>query len=164
MLTLKPSAMKKDMFLLICAIVSSVFVWGQDARKISGTVSDGSSPISNVQIAITENGEAVFSDTGGKYSIAADTGDVLTYTYMGMKTISIRVEDVTRILNPIMILDVNELDEVVVQSSKRLSQKDIEEQYNVRKNIIKTAYGYIDAERSSGRIGFIQEDDITFAP
>jgi tetratricopeptide (TPR) repeat protein len=155
--------MKKNMFLLVCAIVSSVFVWGQDARMISGTVSDGSSPISNVQIAITENGEAVFSNAAGKYNIAADTGDVLTYTYMGMKTITILVEDVTRILNPIMILDVNELDEVVVESSKRLSQKNIEEQYNVRENIIKTAYGYIDAERSSGRIGFIQEDDITFA-
>ncbi|WP_169734629.1 carboxypeptidase-like regulatory domain-containing protein [Maribacter antarcticus] len=155
--------MKKNMFLLVCAIVSSVFVWGQDERMISGTVSDGNSPISNVQIAVLENGESVFSNTDGKYTIVADTGDVLTYTYMGMKTITIRVEDVTRILNPIMILDVNELDEVVVESSKRLSQKNIEEQYTVRENIIKTAYGYIDAERSSGRIGFIQEDDITFA-
>ena len=154
--------MKKNIFVLVCAIVSSVSLLGQDVRKISGTVSDGRAPISNVQISVMNTDTTTFSDAEGKYMLEAETGDVLTYNYMGMKTISIRVEDVTRILNPVMILDVNELDEVVVESSKRLSQKNIEEQYSVRQNIIKTAYGYLDAERSPGRVEFIQEDDITF--
>ncbi len=154
--------MNKNFIVLLIAVVSTMSLCGQDVRNISGTVSDGKAPLSNVQINVMNTDTATFSDTEGKYRLEAETGDVITYTYMGMKTISIRVEDVTRILNPVMILDVNELDEVVVQSSKRLSQKNIEEQYGVRENIIKTAYGYLDAERSSGRIAFIQEDDITF--
>ncbi|MFD0797399.1 carboxypeptidase-like regulatory domain-containing protein [Maribacter chungangensis] len=153
--------MKNNMLVFVCAALSTVSILAQDVRKISGTISDGNAPLSNVQINVMNTDSATFSDTEGKYSIEAETGDVITYTYMGMKTISIRVEDVTRILNPVMILDVNELDEVVVQSSKRLSQKNIEEQYSLRENIIKTAYGYLDAERSSGRIAFIQEDEIT---
>lgn len=149
------------MLVLVFALVNGFTLLAQDVRKISGTVTDGKAPLSNVQINVMNTDIATFSDSDGKYRIEADTGDVIAYTYLGMKTINIRVEDVTRILNPVMILDVNELDEVVVQSSKRLSQKNIEEQYNVRENIIKTAYGYLDAQRSSGRIAFIREDEIT---
>jgi len=152
--------MKKNIFVLVCAIVSSVSLLGQDVRKISGTVSDGRAPISNVQISVMNTDTTTFSDAEGKYMLEAKTGDVLTYNYMGMKTISIRVEDVTRILNPIMIPDVSELDEVVVEASKRRSQSDLEEDYVVNKNIIKTAYGYIDGARAAGQVRMLNEDQI----
>lgn len=152
--------MKKYIIVLLIAVVSTVSLIGQEVRKISGTVSDGNTPLSNVQINVMNTDVSTFSDTEGKYRIEAKIGDVITYKYMGMKTISIRVEDVTRILNPIMILDVNELDEVVVEASKRRSQSDLEEDYVVNKNIIKTAYGYIDGARSAGQVRMLNEDQI----
>jgi tetratricopeptide (TPR) repeat protein len=152
--------MKKNIIFLLIAVVSTVSMWGQDVRKISGTVSDGSAPLSNVQISIMNTETTTISDPDGKYTLRAETGDVITYTYMGMKTVNIRVEDVTRILNPIMIPDVNELDEVVVEASKRRSQSDMEEDYVVNKNIIKTAYGYIDGARAAGQVRMLNEDQI----
>ncbi len=152
--------MKKNIIVLLIAVVSTVSLWGQDVRKISGTVSDGSAPLPNVQISITNTDTTTFSDADGKYALQAETGDVITYTYMGMQTVSIRVEDVTRILNPIMIPDVNELDEVVVEASKRRSQSDLEEDYAINKNIIKTAYGYIDGARAAGQVRMLNEDQI----
>jgi hypothetical protein len=62
-----------------------------------------------------------------------------------MKTMTIRIEDVTRILNPIMVPEVNILDEVVVTKSRRKSQKDLEYEYEEDANIIRTAFGYVHA-------------------
>jgi tetratricopeptide (TPR) repeat protein len=133
----------------------------QDGLKtIKGTLTDGKNPIENVKVHIDAKSTVTTSDTQGKYSLEAETGDVITYTYMGMKTINIRVEDVTRILNPIMIPDVNELDEVVVQASKRRSQNDMKEDYAVNKNIIRTAWGYLDADRAAGNVRILTEDEI----
>jgi tetratricopeptide (TPR) repeat protein len=77
-----------------------------------------------------------------------------------MKTISIKIEDVTRILNPVMIPDVTELDEVVVKKSRRRSQKDLEDDYSINKNIIRTAWGYLDADRAAGNVRTLDEDEI----
>jgi tetratricopeptide (TPR) repeat protein len=77
-----------------------------------------------------------------------------------MKTISIKIEDVTRILNPVMIPDVTELDEVVVTKSKRRSQRDLEEDYPINENIIKTAWGYVDVTKSPGQVWLMSETDI----
>ncbi len=152
---------RKIIMLVLCLLVVGL-AQGQVERTISGKVSDGNAPMKNVAVKILNTVAVTTSDKDGFYRLPIATGDELQFSYMGMKTMTIRVEDVTRILNPIMVPDVNELDEVIVESSKRLSQKNIEEQYNLRENIIKTAYGYLDAERASGRIGFIQEDEITF--
>ncbi len=80
----------------------------------------------NVAVKILNTNVVTTSDKEGFYQLPIATGDVLQFSYMGMKTISIRVEDVTRILNPIMVPDVNELDEVIVENSRRLSQNNIE--------------------------------------
>ena len=154
--------MGKKIVVLIWCVLAINLAAAQEQRTLSGKVSDGNAPMENVTITILNTNTATATDKDGFYRLPIATGDELQFSYMGMKTMNIRVEDVTRILNPIMIPDVNELDEVIVESSRRLSQKGIEEQYNLRKNIIKTAYGYLDAERASGRIGFINEDDITF--
>jgi tetratricopeptide (TPR) repeat protein len=154
--------MVREMLTLVLCVLFAGIAQSQIERTLSGRVSDGNVPMNNVTVKILNSDAVTITDKDGFYRLAIATGDKLQFSYMGMKTVSIHVEDVTRILNPVMILDVNELDEVVVQSSKRLSQKNIEEQYDLRENIIKTAYGYLDAERASGRIGFIQEDEITF--
>ena len=75
----------------------SGLTYGQ--KTITGRVTDGKSPLSNVQIANLASGSKTTSDAEGQYQIMAEPRQELRYTYMGMDTITIMVEDVTRILN-----------------------------------------------------------------
>lgn len=132
----------------------------QEKHKIFGKVSDGKNPIANVNVKIVDNDTSTITDSEGAYELMAGTGDILEFSYTGLRTVSIRVEDVTRVLNPIMIPDVTELDEVEVTASKRRSQKDMEEDYSINTNIIRTAWGYLDADRAAGNIRTLTEDEI----
>ena len=77
-----------------------------------------------------------------------------------MKPLRIRVEDVTRILSPTMVMDVAELEEVVVIGSNRKSQRDLEREYIINERLIRTAYGILNADTAPGNIRFMNEDDI----
>ena len=155
--------MKQNGFLLVCAFISSVLMWGQSARKISGTISDGTSPLSNVQITGANTNTTAFSDANGKYTIEAETGDLLSYKYMGMKTIDIRVEDVTRILNITMYPNFEQLDEVVVNKKRANSQRELEMEYFENKDLIKTVFGIIDTKRSNFTLRVLQAEDLNKA-
>jgi len=151
--------MKKAVFLPLLFLLTYSLT-AQEQRKVFGTVSDGTNPIENVSIKVLKTESSTQTDEDGKYSIQASTGDQLEFSFTGMKTISIKVEDVTRVLNPIMIPDVTELDEVVVEASKRRSQKDLEEDYAINKSIIQTAWGYLDADRAAGNVRILEENEI----
>ncbi len=150
--------MKKIAFLFLLA---SSLCWSQQTTKtISGKIGDGTNPLTKVTVEVENKDTQVFTDAEGNYSLQAEVGDLLSYTLQGMKPIKIRVEDVTRILNPIMVPDIEELDEVVVVGSNRKSQKDLAYEYPVNKNLIKTAYGIVDAETAAGNVRFLHEDQI----
>ena len=152
--------MKNSFLLLLFCLSLSLYTTAQETRKIFGTVSDGKNPISNVIINIIDNDTSTITDDEGKYEVSANTGDIIEFSFIGLKTVSIRIEDVTRVLNPIMIPDVTELDEVEVTASKRRSQKDMEEDYVINKSIIRTAWGFLDADRAAGNVRILTEDDI----
>ncbi len=134
----------------------------QEVQKtIRGTVSDGRSPLPNVSVSVEGTDTSTFTDDDGKYAITASPGNVIRYTYQGMKPLRIRVEDVTRILSPTMSMDVAELDEVVVVGSNRKSQRDLEREYVINDRLIRTAYGILNADTAPGNIRFMNEDDIS---
>jgi hypothetical protein len=151
--------MKK--ILLPVLLLFFTFSFSQEQRTIFGKVTDGTNPLENVNIEIDGNNTTTASDKDGKYKIAVATGDIVKFSYTGLKTIKIKIEDVTRILNPVMIPDITELDEVVVEASKRRSQKDMQEDYTINKNIIKTAWGYLDAERAAGNVRILTEEEVS---
>lgn len=134
--------------------------FSQSTRTVKGKVTDGKNPIENVNISILEKNKSTTTDANGKYEISAETNDILQFSYAGMKTIQIQIEDVTRILNPIMVPDITELDEVIVKGSNRKSQAELAREYNVNESLIKTAYGIIDAETSPGQVRFLQGNQI----
>ena len=133
----------------------------QDVKTIRGQVTDGRDPLPDVAISVEGGGEKTFSDADGRYSIEATVGDVLLYAYQGMKPLRIRVEDVTRILNPAMVMDVAELEEVVVIGSNRKTQRELEIEYPVNQRLIRTAYGILNADTAPGNIRFMTEEEIT---
>ena len=145
--------------LALLALVSTGLS-AQDNRTIQGTVSDGNSPMKDVLIEVQgKNTQAVSADDGS-YAIDAEVGDMLRYSYTGMKDYMVRVEDVTRHLNLIMIPDIEELPEVTVTGIKRKSQRDLAIEYPNNPRIIRTAFGYLNADTAPGRVVMISEKDI----
>ncbi|MGD1947008.1 MAG: carboxypeptidase-like regulatory domain-containing protein, partial [Croceivirga sp.] len=151
--------MKNIFFLLV--LCTGVFIHAQEGTKsILGQITDGRSPIENVAVTVEGKSGQTFSDADGRYKVGADVGDRILYNYSGLKTVAIKVEDVTRILNIKMIPDVEELEEVTVEASKRRSQAEMQEDYTINKNIIRTAWGYLDAERAAGNVRTMSEEEI----
>ena len=97
----------------------------QEMRTVRGSVTDGTNPMPDVEIAVQGRSDVrTFSDADGNYEIQAEVGSfkVLLYRYEGYL---VRVEEVTRYMNLIMIPDVEELEEVTVTRSRRKSQQDL---------------------------------------
>ncbi|MGB1041966.1 MAG: SusC/RagA family TonB-linked outer membrane protein [Tenacibaculum sp.] len=81
-------------------------------KTISGVVSDETGPLPGVNVLKKGTNTGVESDFDGKYTIQAKTGDVLIFSFVGMKTVEKTVASSSSI-NVTMESD-NVLDEVVV--------------------------------------------------
>ena len=98
--------------LLLVLAVQINFAQGQ--RTITGTVTDDAGlPLPGVNIIIEGTTTGVQTDFDGNYSIAAQQGDVLVFTFMGLQTARYTVANVNRI-DVTMAADAAQLDEVVV--------------------------------------------------
>jgi TonB-dependent SusC/RagA subfamily outer membrane receptor len=60
-------------------------------KTVSGTVSDETGPLPGVSVLIQGTQTGTETDFDGKYTITANEGDVLVYTFMGKKTKSVTV-------------------------------------------------------------------------
>ncbi|MCB0742697.1 MAG: carboxypeptidase-like regulatory domain-containing protein, partial [Ignavibacteriae bacterium] len=60
-------------------------------KTISGTVSDETGPLPGVSIIIKGTTKGTETDFDGKYSIQANTGDILVFSFVGMKPQEITV-------------------------------------------------------------------------
>ncbi len=136
----------------------SGFTYGQ--RIIQGHISNAGSPLSNVHVINLSSGDKTASNEHGYYQIKAEPREELEFTYMGMDTISIIVEDVTQILNIKMTLKIEELDEVTVSKTILKGQNELESEYHSNPNIIKSSFGFINRETSSFPVRIIDEEEI----
>jgi len=97
--------------LLLAFVVQITFA---QEKTISGTVSDNSGlPIPGVNILVQGTTSGTQTDFDGKYSISAKSGDVLVFSYIGLKTQQVTV-GATNSINVTMLEDAAVLDEVVV--------------------------------------------------
>ena len=108
--------MKKLLPLLIL-VFSLAFTQQINAqvKTISGTVtaeSDGA-PLPGVNVVIQGTTKGSQTDFDGNYSIEASKGDVLVFSYIGMKATSANVTDATT-LNVVLADDAQSLDEVII--------------------------------------------------
>jgi len=109
--------------------------------KVSGTVTDGSSPLPGVTIAIKNKvNSAAISDYSGQYSITASPSDTLIVSFIGFKTSYIPISG-RKIVDVKLLYDTTTLQEVRVNagyysvkesertgSIARITSKDIETQ------------------------------------
>ncbi|WP_299523535.1 SusC/RagA family TonB-linked outer membrane protein [uncultured Lutibacter sp.] len=108
--------MKKLIPLLIMIFsLASIQEVAAQVKTISGTVtaeSDGT-PLPGVNVVIQGTTKGSQTDFDGKYSIEASKGDVLVFSFIGMKTKPVNVADATT-LNIVLADDALSLNEVIV--------------------------------------------------
>ncbi len=100
------------------------FTFAQE-KTISGTVTDESGPLPGVSVVIKSTGTGTETDFDGKYTIKANTDDVLRFSFVGMATKEVTVGTSNTI-------------DVVLQAD------------NVLEEVVVTAYGIKKEKRSVG--------------
>lgn len=150
----------KNLLTILVLVLSTTLLQSQ-SKLIKGKLSHMETPLVNAVISIENSDAKVKSGLDGSYTITAKIGEVIEYSYPGLATVEIIVEDVTAILNVGLNQMLTELDEVVVKSSNRKSQMDLELEYPYNKNLIRTAYGIVDKETAPGQIRMLDKNNIT---
>ncbi len=160
MFTLKVIAMKK--FTILLCILWAALGYAQE-KQIKGFINDGKNPLADVEVKIKNETSGTFTDVDGTYKIFANEGDVLVFSYTGMGTQEIMVEDVTKVLNISMFPDVKELAEVVVEKTRIKSQTELSQAYATNENLIQTAFGILDKDITSFAVRIITKDQLNLA-
>jgi Ca-activated chloride channel family protein len=82
-------------------------------KTISGTVSDENGPLPGVSIIIKGTRTGTETDFDGKYSLQAQVGNILVFSYVGMKTVE-KTVGYSNIIDVVLDSDNAVLDEVVI--------------------------------------------------
>src|SRR5210317_1456049 len=82
-------------------------------RTITGTVSDESGALPGVSVLIEGTTSGTETDFDGNYSIQAESGDVLRFSFVGMTNVT-RSIGASSTINVTMVSAENTLDEVIV--------------------------------------------------
>ena len=96
--------------LLLAFVVQISFA---QEKTISGTVSESSGVLPGVSVSIKGTTIGTETDFDGKYSLKAKVGDVISFSYVGYKTVEKTVGS-SNIINVSMVEDASVLDEIVV--------------------------------------------------
>tara|TARA_R110002051_G_scaffold74913_1_gene136521 strand:- start:665 stop:3700 length:3036 start_codon:yes stop_codon:yes gene_type:complete len=116
---------KLNVFLMLLAILSIQASFGQE-NTITGTVTDQQGiPLPGVNVVIKGTTTGTQTDFDGMYSIKANTGDIIVFSYLGQKTLQRTVES-SLTINVQLEEDASELEEVIVvgygtQSKRKLT-------------------------------------------
>jgi len=131
-------------------------------QKISGYITSFEEPLQNVNIGVKGSNVATISNAKGRYEIMAAAKDIIVFSFTGLETQEIVVEDITNILNIEMFPKVEALDEVIVTDKRIYSQADLAQEYSFNRDIINTAYGFINTRYYGGKARILDEEDIKF--
>ncbi len=89
--------MKKFLNTIVLLFVFSLFVFAQDSKTITGTVSSGNESLPGVSISLKGTTIGAVSDIDGRYSITAKPGDVIVYSFVGFAKLEEIVDNRTTI-------------------------------------------------------------------
>ncbi len=116
----------KKLFLTFLVLILTVAFVSAQVRQITGVVTslDDGTPIPGVSVVVKGTIIGTVTDLDGKFSIEASDADVLTFSFVGMLTQEIPVEQSTEV-NVAMEPDLIGLDEVVVIGYGTMVKKDL---------------------------------------
>lgn len=151
--------MKKSIFILVLSLFANIGFSQENLKTVFGTVSDDFGELRDVNISIEGKTNTAISDANGKYEISTQAGDILVFSRMGMLPLEITVEDVTRVLNVRMYEKTENLKGVTVTKSLK-NQKELAIEYKTNPKIIRSAFGYWDADATSFSLRVIDKKQI----
>jgi len=123
---LKFNPLARQMLLALLMLFSlPSMVQAQNEITVSGVVTsdEDNKPVIGATVLNDRTTLGVASDNDGKYSIKAQVGDVLVFSYIGMKNKSVKVTGAT--LNVVMEIGIDILDEVVVIGYGEQKKKEV---------------------------------------
>ena len=115
---MKNKLLKK--LLLPLALLLGSFIY---AQSVTGTVSDASGPLPGVNVLVKGTSTGTVTDFDGNYTITANSGTTLVFSFIGYLTQEIVVSGAT--VNVILAEDAAKLDEVVVVGYGSTTKKEI---------------------------------------
>lgn len=108
--------------LFVVFLLSSTLAFAQN--KVTGIVTDKTGePLAGVNVLIDGTTIGCITDLDGKYSIAADKGKTLIFTFIGFIRQDVKVTQ--NVINVVMAEDSQTLDEVVVVGYGSMTRKDV---------------------------------------
>lgn len=135
------SYLKKGFLLLTCFLLASTISIYAQTKNISGIVTDASSePLIGVTVRVQGTTTGTVTDIDGSYSLSASVGNVLEFSFVGMKSQTVTVGSQS-VVNIIMEDDSQLLTETVV-----------------------IGYGTAKKADLTGSIGSVNSDDIMKQP
>ena len=93
-------------------------------KTVTGTVSDAEGPLPGAAVIVQGTDEGVTTDFDGNYSIDANEGDVLEFSFIGMTTATATV-GADNVINMTLATSENRLEEVVVVGYSAQTRGDI---------------------------------------
>ncbi len=124
------------------------FSLGDNDGYITGFVSGFEGSLENASIINKNSNEGVASRRDGSYKIKASENDILVFTFLGKKTVNIRVSNVNAINVSMQSIDVN-LDEIVVTTKVE------------KEELVNTGNTKVDKKRIGYSIESIDEEAIS---
>ena len=102
---------RKFILITMCFVFGSAFC---QERTITGKVVDEQGvPMLGVNVMVKESNLGTQTDFDGNFSISAETGDTIVFSYVGMTTQEVTIGDSNN-LNIVIEVDSQALDEIVV--------------------------------------------------
>jgi len=99
-----------SLIILMCILFTNVYA---QQKPVSGTIVDVTGmPLPGVNIIIDGTSRGTLSDFDGNYSIQAASNETLSFSYVGMQTVSVVVENQSKI--DITLVSDSVLDEIVI--------------------------------------------------
>jgi len=120
-------------------------------------------PLPHVHIINKKAEFGTQTDGHGKYSISAESGDTLQFTFVGMQTVELGVEISPSVMDVSMKELEVELEEVEVRAEYlgvHKTQKELLAEFPDNKKLIKTSLGILDRDLSSTAFRIIDGDDM----
>ena len=109
---------------LICCLLFGAYIL-QAQTVITGTVTDeGNEPLTGVTVLLAGTSRGEITDVDGRFSIAAQSGDVLKFSYLGMQPLDVEVTG-QQAIKVVLEADAAQLDEVVVIGYGALKRSDV---------------------------------------
>ncbi len=132
-------------------------------EEVSGIVFNNGKPLPSADVKVEGKSISTKTDENGRYQIKAEIGDVITFDFLDMETVSRAVLETTFGINVSMRVQVNELENVTVTERVKLkkTQTEMFAEYNTNPDLIKTAFGIFDKETSGIDFYILDEDDFS---